>query len=229
MKYTRIFIAIAVTLLVPLSLFFLLDVGKKQKSLLPGYYKPVGLATYEKNGAFFEDTLYFQVPEIQLINQLADTVKLNNDLRGKVLVINTFFTQCGSICPEMSKNMSLLQKAVKKKLPDAFQFISISIDPGNDSVPALRNYANKYTVDHDKWWFLTGNSDSIFHYIKNDLGLILEGSTLQDLDHSNKIVLLDKERHIRGYYNALDPKELKKCAEDAIFLTMEKKKKKKQN
>lgn len=193
---------------------------------MPRYYKPVGMATYEERGKIMEDTMYYQTQDIKLVNQLADTVLLNSSLRGKILIVNFFFTSCATICPEMSHNISVMQKAFKKKIPERFQFISISITPEVDSVPALRSYANRYTFDHDKWWFLTGKKDDIYKYMKDELGLILNENAAHDPEHSNKIVLLDEDRHIRGYYNALDPHELRKCADDAIFLTMEKKKKK---
>ena len=139
------------------------------------------------------------------------------------------FTNCPTICPEMTSNIAVMQKSFKKKIPEYFQFISISIDPENDSVPALRSYANKYTHDHDKWWFLTGDKEAIFHYMKDDLNLLLDSDHPKNINHSNKIVLIDAERHIRGYYDALDPLQLKQCADDAIFLTMERKRKLKEN
>lgn len=213
--------------MIPLLLFFLLDKKKDENVVMPPYYKPVGMATYEDRGRIYEDTLYYQVPEVRLVNQMADTVLLNSGLRGKILIMNFFFTSCPTVCPEMSRNIGVMQKSFKKKIPEYFQFVSVSIDPENDSVAAIRAYANRYTFDHDKWWFLTGDRAEIYRLMKDDLGLILEGNEAKDLEHSNKIVLIDADRHIRGYYNALDPKELQQCAEDAIFLTMERKKKRK--
>lgn len=187
------------------------------------------MATYESRGRLYEDTLYYQVADIKLINQLADTVYLNSSLRGKILIVNFFFTSCPSVCPQLSRNISVMQKSFKKKIPEHFQFISISINPESDSVPALREFANRYTVDHDKWWFLTGDKDDIYRYMKDELGLILNDNTPGQPEHSSKIVILDAERHIRGYYDGLDPLELRKCADDAIMLTMERKKKRVNN
>jgi protein SCO1/2 len=44
------------------------------------------------------------------------------------------------------------------------QFISISIDPEHDSVPQLRKFADRYTHNHDSWWFVTGNKKDIYDF-----------------------------------------------------------------
>lgn len=220
----KVFIGIAVTLLIPLSLFFLMNKKKNENVLMPPYYKPIGMAQYINRGKTYMDTLYYQLPDLKLVNQLADTVYLNNSLRGKILIVHFIFTRCGTICPNITSNISVMQKSFKKKIPEAFQFITITVDPEYDSVSVMRDYANRFTYDHDKWWFLTGDKTAIYHYMKNELGLLLDSDDPMNINHSNQVVLIDADRHIRGYYDGLNPASLLDCADDAIFLTMERKK-----
>jgi protein SCO1/2 len=130
--------------------------------------------------------------------------------------------------------MSLLQGAFKKDTKKenpvevSFQLISMTVNPAEDSVPVLRAYADHYKVNHDHWWFLTGDKKGIYEYARNQLGVIAgsgDGGP-HDFIHTEKLVLLDKDRHIRGYYNGLDSAEIKRCADDIILLTLERKKKK---
>jgi len=141
------------------------------------------------------------------------------------LLINFFFTRCPSVCPMLTDHISVVLKSFNKKNTDIVQFISISVDP-NDSVPALRAYADKYTTQHDRWWFLTGNKDSIYNYAKNELGLKLEAETPEDFIHSQQVVLVDSFRNIRGYYDGLDVNSISKVGDDIILLKLEKRKKK---
>src|SRR5690606_9906954 len=142
-----------------------------------------------------------------------------------ILVINFFFTNCPTVCPQLSANVKRVVKAFDKKNTDIVQFLSISVDP-KDSVPALRAYADKLTTQHDRWWFLTGNRDSIFHFAKNELGLVLDADTPEEFIHSQQVVLVDTFRNIRGYYDGLDPNSFSKCGDDVVMLKLEKRKKK---
>lgn len=222
----KVFLALLVVLIIPIALFLLLSSKRDKTRLMPEYFNPIGKEIIQDGNKIIEQPKYKQVSEITLINQMGDTVSLNKDLKDKILIINFFFSSCPSICPNMSHHVSVMQKSFLKKIPEKFQFITISIDPENDNVDAIREYANRYTTHHDKWWFLTGKRDEIYNYMKNELGLKLDSEDPNHIDHSTTTVLVDMKRYIRGYYNTLDVAELEQCARDAIFLTMEKEKKK---
>ena len=221
-----------VAVLLPLSFYLITARLSKGKVKLPRYY------LVEKvepgNGTSQPDTIFHRVGEITLTNQLGEKVSLNESLKGKSVVLDFFFTNCPSTCPQLSKNMRQLQVSFKKdpkkeaSLDTIVQFISISIDPAHDSVPALRAYADRYGANHDKWWFLTGDKKAIYSFIRNELGIATgpgEGGA-DDFIHTEKFVLLDKERFIRGYYNGLNDTDVRRCADDIVLLTLERKKKK---
>lgn len=217
----RFLIGIAVAFLLPLSfyVYYTIRVGNAIKGRLPDHY---GVVRVDNN----TDTVFRRVADLRLVNQLGETVSLNKDLAGKSIVVNFMFTTCPTICPQLTANMLLLQRAFKKN-DTTVHLVSITVDPERDSFPALREYADRYKVNHDHWWFLTGDKAAIFNFAKNELNLTsgTGDGGVEDLAHSQTLVLLDKDRYIRGYYNGLDSGELKQCADDVVLLTLEKKRK----
>jgi protein SCO1/2 len=178
--------------------------------------------------------MWHSVKNISLQNQLGKTISLS-DLSGKILVVDFFFTHCTSICPKLTANMKRLQDATKKKDPKKIvdtpyvQFLSLSVDPERDSPSVLKKYADKFHINHDTWWMLTGDRKTIYDFGMNEVKLGVPDSNSVDSNfiHSEYMVLLDRDRVVRGYYNGLDTLALDKLAEDIIFLMLERDKKQK--
>jgi protein SCO1/2 len=107
--------------------------------------------------------------------------------------------------------------------------MSISIDPNRDSVPVLKKYADRNGVNHDNWWMLTGNRDSIYKFVFEELRVdkYSEEPISPDFVHTSRFVLIDKEHVVRGWYNGLDSVSLQKLARDIGLLMLEKDKKQK--
>ncbi|RQO30048.1 SCO family protein [Taibaiella sp. KBW10] len=219
-------IGIAVAVLLPLSFFLYYNKSVSNALNIPRFYRPDRVDSHIVKGEMQYDTVFHTLKDLNLTNQLGQQVSLNKDLKGKILVINFFFSKCPTVCPALTQNIKGVVKAFDKKSTDLVQFVSISVDP-NDSVPVLRQYANKYTTSHDRWWFLTGNKDAIFDYAKNELGLKLDAETPDEFIHSQQVVLVDTFRNIRGYYDGMDARALAKIADGVILLDLEKRKNKK--
>jgi len=219
-------IGFAVAFLLPLSFYLIAIFKGKDKLSLPKHYRLIALDTVVTNQQVYQDSIFYQVPDIVLTNQLGKEVHLNQDLKNKVLVIQFLFTNCNSVCPAITKNMGVLQKAFKKN-DTLVQLISITVDPARDSVAALRAYAERFHVNHDRWWLLTGDKQAIYTYAKEYLELEIGNGDggVEDLVHNDKLVVLDEQRVIRGYYKASDPFDLKRCADDVVLIGMEKKRK----
>lgn len=225
----------AVAVMLPLSLFLIAKYLNKGKVDLPDYYLPERVESHMEDGKMVKDTIYHKVADVTLTNQLGTSVSLNKDLAGKVLVVNFFFARCPSVCPKLTTNMHLLQQAFRKnaKMRNALEtdvhLLSMTVNPEYDTFQALRAYADRFGVDHDHWWFLTGNKQDIYNFARNELRVSVQPGDggVEDFIHTEKIVLIDKDRHIRGYYDGLDSVEIKRCADDVVLLTLEKKRKKK--
>ena len=205
-------------------------------NFIPRRYHYDTVITKVKDGIEVSDTVWHSVKNIQLQNQLGKTVSLS-DLNGKILVVDFFFTHCISICPKLTANMKRLQQAIKtrdpRKLVDTpfIQFVSLTVDPERDSPSVLKKYADKFQLNHDTWWMLTGDKKTIYDFGLNEVKLGVPDSSSVDTNfiHSEYFVLLDRDRVVRGYYNGLDTVALNKLSEDIVFLMLERDKKKKRS
>jgi protein SCO1/2 len=209
---------------VPLGAYLFLRMnGHDGHITLPKVYGYDRIDSVLTDGKMRYDTTWHTCNDLQLISQLGDTVRLNETFAGKILVVNFFFTSCQTVCPIQTKNMKLMNKAFKKN-DTSIRFISITVDPLNDSVPVMRAYANRQEPNHDKWIFGTGSKEAIYNYARNDLKLNLpvNDSLENDFIHPEQFVLIDKYRNIRGYYNGLDSNDIRRCAEDIAYLMVEK-------
>ena len=146
---------------------------------------------------------YYQVPFYKLVNQLGDTVT-SDDLKGYVYVTDFFFSSCTSVCPKLSNRISQLQKNYKDE--QRIKFISITVDPMRDSVATLKKYAEKFGAFDNKWYFLTGDKDSIYRLGEKGfyLSVVDSANGEQQYTHDSHLVLVDGTGMIRGYYKVLE-------------------------
>ena len=175
-----------------------------------------------------KDSIYHRVADIALVTQMGDAVRMDEHLKNRIVVVNFFFSNCETICTPLMRNMATLQKAFHRtpvKQNDTIaQLVSITVDQARDSFPALRQYANTLGADHDRWWLCTGDAAAIRNYARNELKVIAPEAPGEagELVHTQTIVVLDRQRRIRGYYNGLDTAEIMRCADDIGKLYIEK-------
>lgn len=231
---SKALLALCIAILLPLVSYMILKHYTDDASIMPHRYYVDSVVTRLVNGKESSDTVWHKVKNIRLTNQLDNAVSLDS-VHGKVVVADFFFTRCPSICPLLTRNMKHLQDGLKlkddmKRVDSSFvQFISFSVDPERDSATALKKYADRFGVNPDVWWLLTGPKKSIYNFALNELKLGLQdgGNADSNFIHSQNMVLLDKERVVRGYYNGLDSMELLRLSNDIVLLMLEKDKHKK--
>src|SRR5262249_31074606 len=79
--------------------------------------------------------------DVVLFNQNGEEMRFYSDLlKGKVVIINSFFTTCASVCPLMNRTMEKIQEAFAERLGKDIFLISISVDPTSDTPPRLKEY-----------------------------------------------------------------------------------------
>jgi len=133
--------------------------------------------------------------------------------KDKVYVTDFFFTTCTTICPLMKRQMHRVYEAFKDT-PGVLLF-SHTIDPENDTVEVLKNYADGLQIKTEKWQLVTGPQEEIFDMAKNYmLGVLKDDTTVDGYIHSGHFVLMDKERKIRGYYSGTDAKDVDRLIAD---------------
>jgi protein SCO1 len=220
----KAFLALMLAILLPAVGYILVDFYSKRDTQMPARYFYDSVSVKDKDGKSINDTAWHHVSNMEFTNQFGKQVSLA-DLKGKIIVLDFFFTRCPTICPQLAKAMKKLQNSFTNN-DSIVQFISISVDPRHDSVAELRKWAEKYNVDPDSWWLLTGNRDSIYHFGINEIKAnIADVNVDTGFIHTENFFLLDKERIVRGWYNGLDSMDQKKLVRDIPLLMLEKDKK----
>jgi protein SCO1/2 len=226
--------ALLLAVLVPLVSYLIVKKTSETAVQMPPHYLPDSIITSTKNGRKVTDTVWHRLPEFSFTNQLGQQVSWK-DIRGKVVVVDFFFTHCPTICPALTMSMKRLQdgitnsKRVGNKTPEFMHLISLSIDPERDSVERLKKWADRFQVNPDQWWLLTGPKKEIYDMAINEMKIgIVDGKGVDTgFIHTDHFVLIDTNRYVRGYYHGLDSVSMAKLSRDIIFLTMEKDRKKK--
>jgi protein SCO1/2 len=156
------------------------------------------------------------VPDFALTERSDRTVTLN-DLKGRVWIADFIFTHCAGPCPKMSLQMAELQKTIPAD--SKVRLVSFSVDPERDSTARLREYAELYGADPERWLFLTGPKDTIAMLATDGFHA---GAKDDPLLHSTLFAIVDKRGHIRNYYHSDDPELIKKVTADIAVLIRDK-------
>lgn len=191
---------------------------------MPHHYFYDDVKTTEKNGRISTDTIWHHVKSIPFTNQLGQKVSFD-DLRGKIIVLDFFFTRCPTICPGLARSMKKLQDSFVKN-DSIVQFVSISVDPEHDSVPQLRKFADRYNANHDTWWFVTGDKKQIYDFALQEIkASIADAEVDTAFIHTENFFLLDTNRIVRGWYNGFDKAKQEELVRDIPTLMLERDKK----
>ena len=168
-----------------------------------------------------EEKSFHKIPDFQLLNQQGDTVS-QTTFDDKIYIADFFFTTCPGICLKMTGNMAKVQEAFKDD-PEVL-LLSHSVTPSIDSVPVLKNYAEKNGVNDNKWHLVTGDKTEIYnlgrnqYFVENELGVPKD---INDFLHTENFLLIDKNKHIRGIYNGLNRASIAQLITDIKALKLE--------
>jgi protein SCO1 len=108
-----------------------------------------------------------RIPDVELVNQHGEKVHFYSDLvKGKVVVINTIFTTCTTICPMLGANFAQLNKLLSTEDRSALNLISISVDPSVDTPARLSEWSSKFGEVGPGWTLLTGSKNNVDELLK---------------------------------------------------------------
>jgi cytochrome oxidase Cu insertion factor (SCO1/SenC/PrrC family) len=181
--------------------------------------RPAAKATFA--GALPRLPIYSSVPNFSLIERSGRQVE-RSALQGKTWIVNFIYTHCADTCPLESAEMAQLQAdlAAEKEV----RLVSITVDPGRDSPGVLSRYADRFGADPDRWLFLTGEKQAIYHLVQEgfrlsviDPGEEVPGKKIPSQvwpargpTHSARFVLVDRLARVRGYYDSSDTEALRR-------------------
>lgn len=196
-------------------LFMILACNNKKK--LPYY----DTADFTPKWEMQDEKTFHRIRPFKLLNQ-ENKLFTEKDIDGKICVADFFFTSCPGICPKMAKSMADVQKEFMDD--EDVLLLSHSVTPDKDSVPILKKYAQSNKINFKRWKLLTGNKKEIYdlgriyYFVEEDEG-VKKGPDI--FLHTENFILIDKQRHIRGIYNGLDPNSIENLIRDIKMLKTE--------
>jgi protein SCO1 len=156
------------------------------------------------------DTVYHKVAKFMFINQDGQVVT-DKDYDSCIYVANFFFASCKDVCPKMNTNMMMVYNHFRNT--PGVCFLSHTIDPENDSIPVLKEYARKLQAEAPKWNFVRGPESAIYRAAHSYLIVAAKEDSV--MDHSWTLTLVDRDKRVRGHFDGLNYAEMQKL-NDAI-------------
>lgn len=141
----------------------------------------------------------------------------SSEMKGQVWVVSFFFGDCAGACVTLNNNIAEMLKHDLADVP--VRFVSITVDPQKDTPARLREYAGNYTgsdIDPDRWLFLTDPNGDIetIKGVSADFKL-----AFSKLMHSDRMILIDQDGKVQGYYQSKFPTEVAKLKQKVLELT----------
>ena len=166
------------------------------------------------------DTIYHTIAPFRFVDQDSNFVT-NETFDGQIYVADFFFTSCPTICPVMKTQMLRIYEAYETD-PE-IGILSYSIDPTHDTVAVLKEFAERLGVKSEKWHFVTGEKDKIFELGQKSYIVTAaeDSSEPGGYIHSGALILVDKERRIRGVYDGTIPEQVDRLIKDIERLKLE--------
>jgi protein SCO1/2 len=189
-KKNTLLVFTVLVLAIPALLFLLVSWYQNNKMALPYFGEKYTIGNKPP---------YYTVPDFSFTNQ-EGKITSRDHFKGKVWVAGYFFTSCPSICPKMVSNLTKVQAACENNI----DIILFSVDPERDSVQRLNSYAELHNIHADNWQLVTGKKETLYSLARNGFFIVAtdgDGGE-NDFIHSDNVLLIDKDFHIRGYYNA---------------------------
>lgn len=159
------------------------------------------------------------VRDFRFINQDDKPITQEN-IAGKIVVVNFFFTTCQGICPKMNGNMKKVYDRLR--MDPNIVILSHTVDPQTDSPDQLRKYANRLGVDNKntaaKWYFLTGDKLALYRQARESYTLDDPNNNVGSIDdqfiHTQFFALVDKTGGVRKVFDGLIDEQIQELFAD---------------
>ena len=188
---------------------------KTEEAKVPFYNTPDLTPVWEKGSG------EHRIADFEFTDQDGDEVN-NETFSDKFYVANFFFTTCPSICPKMRKNMETVLDEFKED--NRVLFLSHTVTPYIDSVPVLKKFADIHHIDAAKWHLVTGSQAEIYdiartsYFTEEEMGFNYDST---DFLHTERFVLVDRNKNLRGVYNGTVALEMQRLIDDIKLLIEE--------
>lgn len=185
---------------------------------LPYYNTPDFTPIWLANSAEVEQKIPHRIADFAFRDQTGQLVS-QQTVANKIYVASFFFTACPTICPKLTNNLKAVQDSFSRE--PGVKMLSFSVMPWADSVAQLLHYARRKGINASQWHLLTGNRSQIYtlarrsYFAEEAIGFTKDST---EFLHTEHVLLIDKNRRIRGVYNGTLPLEIDKLIEDIKVL-----------
>jgi protein SCO1 len=199
---------LTIALVLPAFIFLFLHQCTDNHYKLPYYVPKMDTATGQITMKG-KDTVFHTVPPFVLTDQ--NNQQVTEALtKNKIYVADFIFTRCATICPKITSQLVRIQKEFAD---DSVLILSHTIDPDYDTPEVLKGYATNNDAQDGVWYFLTGNKASLYDLAHKGYYIAAtedekKTDAIQTFSHSDKLILIDKEGHIRGFYEGTNPSDV---------------------
>jgi protein SCO1 len=203
-----LFVVVLFLMVVPIGYYFLSDKNKTKP--LP-VINPIDVQQEMVDPEMLRIGRGHKVGSFRFENQDGTWIT-DADMKGKVSVVEYFFTSCKSICPIMNSQMQRIQRKFAKQ--NDVRIFSFTVDPDIDTVAQMKRYATAHQAKTGQWHFLTGKKADLYSLARRSFFVLKPaeaqnlGDAGSDFIHTNNFVLIDRQMRIRGYYDGTNPKEV---------------------
>lgn len=219
MKYAKKFGLLTLLLILPICIIWFLRTFGENKFTIPVFHP--NAAEMSSNLCTFPEGQHY-IPSFNLVNQKGQPLS-QEVFSDRISVVSFFFSSCQTICPAM--NNELLRVQGNFDTNSNVQLLSFSIDPTYDKPEVLKEYAQVLGAEEEKWSFVTGDKSTIHELVRCGFILPVQQNNTEDgsidYSHSDKVVLVDSQRRIRGYYSGTDREEVDRLITEMTILLKE--------
>jgi len=214
------YLILSLTLLFPIAIFMFIKLFGKNEYRLPvldvvEIYNPksVNCPDREVDGAH-------RIAPFSLLSHTGETFSSEN-LDGKIVITDFFFTRCPDICISMTSELQRVQEKLKEY--SDVQIVSYTVNPEYDTPEVLTKYAQNYGVSLSNWTFLTGDKEQIYELARCSYFIAVKPAETSEFDfiHSDKLVLIDKQKRVRGYYSGTSREDVDRLITEVMLVAQE--------
>lgn len=143
------------------------------------------------------------IPPFSFTERSGATVT-REDLLGAPWIGVPFFVRCTGPCPSLTAD--LRAKVYDELAGTGVRIVSFSVDPKLDTPEALAAYADRYSIDSDRWLFLTGDEEEMLSFVQQGLKVSAVRSEEagleygQSITHGTTLPVIDAQGRIAGWY-----------------------------
>ena len=171
----------------------------------------LGISTFNSTTG---DSVYHTIGNFTIMDQMGQMVT-QDTFADKIYVANFFFVTCPGICKQMNEALEGVQKSFAGN--SKVKFLSFTVNPQEDSIAALQEYARLHDAVPYQWYFLRGDKDTVFKLARQSYLAETSGYLI----HSQNLTLVDSQKRIRGIYSGTVQADVNRLIVDINLLLKE--------